>query len=182
MSRLWREPPAAAVARHWPGASWSYAARTSAPALPGGPGRLVGAEGGGFAPAGVGEGAEDVGGIVAADAVEVKIRRVELRPLGFLPDVYAVAARAFEANVARRRKSSNHAISWSENTKLQEASTRSGEYVIESFGNWFACEIIRKAEGAAAFPQGDGADRFGRELAETNERCTDDDVASPYFD
>lgn len=61
-------------------------------------------------------------------------------------------------------------------------SNRTGTYGIESYGNGFAYQIVRKADSATVFLQGDDAIRFGQELDQTGERFTDDDVASQYFD
>ena len=58
---------------------------------------------------------------------------------------------------------------------------RTGAFEIESFGNGFAYQIVRKADGAIVFLQGDDAIRLGQELDQTSERVTDDDVASQYF-
>ncbi len=54
-------------------------------------------------------------------------------------------------------------------------------FEIESYGNGFAYEIVRKADGATVFLQGDHAIRLGNELDHTTERITDDDVAWQYF-
>jgi hypothetical protein len=58
---------------------------------------------------------------------------------------------------------------------------RPGAFGIESCGNGFAYQIVRKADGAAVFLQGDDAIRLGQELDQTTERFTDEDVASQYF-
>ena len=56
-----------------------------------------------------------------------------------------------------------------------------GAFEIESYGNGFAYEIVRKADGATVFLQGDDAIRLGQEFDQTTERFTDEDVASQYF-
>lgn len=58
---------------------------------------------------------------------------------------------------------------------------RSGGLGIESFGNGFAYQIVRNADGATVFLQGDDALRLGQELDQTTERFTDADVAWRYF-
>jgi hypothetical protein len=58
---------------------------------------------------------------------------------------------------------------------------QSSRFEIESFGNGFAYQIERKADGAAVFLQGDDAIRLGQELDRTTERFTDEDVVSQYF-
>ena len=54
-------------------------------------------------------------------------------------------------------------------------------YWIESYGNGFAYEIIRKADGASVFLQGDDAIRLSQELERTTQRCTEDEVAAQFF-
>jgi len=55
------------------------------------------------------------------------------------------------------------------------------EFEIESFGNGFAYEIVRKVEGASIFIQGEDAIRLSQELDQTTECFTDEDVVSQYF-
>ena len=56
-----------------------------------------------------------------------------------------------------------------------------GAFEIESYGNGFAYWIVRKADDASVFIQGDDAIRLGQELDQTTKRFTDEDVASQYF-
>lgn len=56
-----------------------------------------------------------------------------------------------------------------------------GAFEIESFGNGFAYRIVRKADGATVFLQGDDALRLGQELDQTTERFADEDMASQYY-
>ena len=65
---------------------------------------------------------------------------------------------------------------------LIRQSHRSGDFEIESYGNGFAYQIVREADGASVFLQGDDAIRLGQELDHTTERFTDEDVASQYFE
>lgn len=58
---------------------------------------------------------------------------------------------------------------------------QSNLFEIESFGKGFAYQLVRKADGAAVFLQGDDAIRLGQELDQTTERMTDEDVVSRYF-
>ena len=58
---------------------------------------------------------------------------------------------------------------------------RTGVLEIESYGNGFAYQIVRKADGATVFLQGDDAVRLSQELDQTTEHFTDEDVASQYF-
>lgn len=64
---------------------------------------------------------------------------------------------------------------------LIRQSHRSGDFEIESYGNGFAYQIIRRVDGATVFLQGDDAIRLGQELDQTAGRFTDEDVASQYF-
>lgn len=58
---------------------------------------------------------------------------------------------------------------------------RTGGFWIESYGNGFAYQIVRKADGATVFLQGDDAISLGQELDRTTDRLTDEDVVSQYF-
>jgi len=58
---------------------------------------------------------------------------------------------------------------------------RTGAFGIESYGNGFAYQIIRKADGTIVFLQGDDAIRLRQELDQTTQHFTDEDVASQYF-
>ena len=64
---------------------------------------------------------------------------------------------------------------------LTDQLNRTGAFEIESYGNGFAYQIVRKADGATVFLQGDDAIRLGQELDQTTEGFTDEDVASQYF-
>ena len=64
---------------------------------------------------------------------------------------------------------------------LIRQSHRTDDFEIESHGNGFAYQIVRRADGASVFLQGDDAIRLGQELDQTTERFTDGDVASQYF-
>jgi hypothetical protein len=55
-------------------------------------------------------------------------------------------------------------------------------FEIESYGNGFAFLIVRKADGASAFLQGDDAREFTEQLERTCDYCTNDNVAELYFD
>jgi len=64
---------------------------------------------------------------------------------------------------------------------LIHQSHRSGDFEIESYGNGFAYQIVRMADGATVFLQGDDAIRMSQQLDKTTEHFTDEDVASQYF-
>ena len=58
---------------------------------------------------------------------------------------------------------------------------RTSAFGIESFGNGLAYQIVRKADGATIVIQDDDAICLGKELDQTTDRVTDEDVASQYF-